>query len=374
MKKVLYTIAAITTLNICFAQLPKPVKLTRPDANKEAISQGNKTVLVDVFKKDEKKIIPITQLDGEIVAATESILAKMQEVVNKANGFKDNKLTEVYNSSKVKGYYRNTNNLNGAIYYNTFRKKSVFIYGEIRKFFDSQGSSNSYIDFPVNDIAILKSGFDGQYGEYAMFEGACITIDSKKKLQAVFGYIYDRYRSLGGVTSKLGFPISERVKYTSNAYAQLFEGGMIVNSGINSFLITGKIKEKFNYQDCGLPLADANSEKANSLVVLMVNTQKFEKNVIVGSSKTPACFVKNEIYKKWITYGNSTSNGCGLPISDAADNGSLIAQNFEKGLMLMVNGKVTFVPDDNEKNAEENNKIRQQNKLSVIKFAPLKIN
>ncbi len=371
--KLLFVFLCITVqVNIVHAQILRPNKITIPNANKDAVSQANKPVAVDVFKKDEKTIIPITQLDGEIVAATESILAKMQEVVNKANGFKDNKLTEVFNSSKLKGYYRNTNNNNGAIYYNSFRKKSVFIYGEIRKFFDSQGGTESYIDFPVNDITTSKSGFDGQYGEYAMFEGACIAIDSKKKLQAVFGYIYDRYRNLGTVTSKLGFPISERVKYSSSSYAQMFEGGMIVTSGSNSFLITGRMKEKYNYQDCGLPLGDAITEKANSMVVMMVTTQKFEKCVIVSSSKTPACFVKNEIYKKWITYGNSTSNSCGLPTSDAAENGSLLAQNFEKGLMLLVNGKVTFVPDDNEKNTEENNKIRQQSKLGGIKFAPIK--
>ena len=51
----------------------------------------------------------------------------------------------------------------------------------------------------------------------------------------------------------------------------------------------------------------------------------------------------------------------------------MTAQNFEKGLMLLVNGKVTFVPDDNEKNTEENNKIRQTNKLNTIKFTPIKL-
>ncbi len=374
MKLLFLLLFATLQLSNVNAQILKPIKITRPDANKEAVSQGNKPVSVDAFKKDEQTFKPIVQLDGEIVAATESILAKMQEVVNKANGFKDNKLTEVYNSSKVKGYYRNTNNADGAIYYNPMRKKSVFIYGEVRKFFDSQGGVDSYIDYPLFDVGIIKSGIGGEVGQQAIFEGACVTINSKQKLYAVFGQVYTKYRNTGAAASYLGFAASDRVKYASYAYAQLFDGGMIITNNNDAFIVKGKIKEKYNYKDCGLPLADATTEKGNNIVVLMVTTQKFEKNVIISSSKTPACFIKNEIYKKWMTYGNTVNNSCGLPTSDGVENGAMIAQNFEKGLMLLVNGKVTFVPDDNEKNTEENNKIRETNKLGVIKFAPLKIN
>ncbi|MEI9957669.1 MAG: hypothetical protein WDM90_15530 [Ferruginibacter sp.] len=331
--------------------------------------------IIRLPKTDDNKILPIVTLDEGLVAATESIIAKMKEVVNKANGFKNDKLTEVYNSTKVKGYYRNTNNVNGAIYYNPLRKKSVFIYGEIRKFFDTQGGSNSYIDYPVNDISNIKSGFDGQYGESATFEGACVTVNSKRKLQAVFGEVYEKYRMLGGATSNLGFPVSDRAKYASTAYAQVFEGGIIIINNTTAYVITGAMAKKYNYADCGLPLGDAVTEKTGSQLKLLtiVTTQKFEKNTIVSSTKTKACFVKNDIYKKWMTYGNAINNTCGLPTSDAVENVGMTAQNFEKGLMLLVNGKVTFVPDDSEKNTQENNKIRQTNRLDIIKFAPIKI-
>ena len=155
MKKILSVIAAIAILNNCVAQIP-PIRIPKAGANKDAVNQGGNQVPIGAVKKDEQKILPIVQLDAGIVAATESIMAKMKEVVVKANGFKDDKLTEVFNSIKVKGYYRNTNGANGVIYYNTARKKSVFIYGDIRKFYDSQGGSNSYIDYPVNDATILK--------------------------------------------------------------------------------------------------------------------------------------------------------------------------------------------------------------------------
>jgi uncharacterized protein with LGFP repeats len=372
MKKILSVITVIAVLNNCIAQTP-PIRIPKTGANKDAVNQGNTQVPIGTIKKDEQKLLPIVQLDAGIVAATESIMAKMKEVVIKANGFKDDKLTEVFNSTKVKGYYRNTNGANGIIYYNTARKKSIFIYGEIRKFYDSQGGSDSYIDYPVNDITNVKSGFDGQYGEYAMFEGACITVNSKRKLQVVFGSIYEKYRTLGAALSNLGFPVSDRVKYTTSSYAQVFDGGMIITNNNAAFSVLGSIFRKYTYADCGLPLDDATSEKANSKVVFTVTTQHFEKNVIVSSTKTSPCFVKNDIYKKWMTYGNSINNSCGLPTSDAVDNGAMTAQNFENGLMLSVNGKVTFVPDDNEKNTQENNKIRQTNKLNTIKFTPVKL-
>jgi hypothetical protein len=374
MKKITSAIVLLLSVTISFAQILKPVRIQKTEANKEAVNQANKPVATDAFKKEEQTIKPIIQLDETLVAATESIQAKMKDVVNKANGFKDDKLTEVINSTKVKGYYRNTNNADGAIYYNPVRKKSVFIYGEVRKFYDSQGGCASYMDYPVSDVTIVKSGIGGEVGQQAVFENACITINPQRKLQVVFGQVYEKYRSVGGATSNLGFAASDRVKYTSNSYAQLFDGGMIITNNNDAFIVKGKIREKYNYKDCGLPMADATTEKGNSIMVFIVNTQKFEKYVIVSSTRTPACFVKNEIYKKWMTYGNTVNNTCGLPTSDAADNGSMTAQNFEKGLMLLVNGKVTFVPDDNEKNTEENNKIRETNKLGTIKFTPLKIN
>ena len=370
MKILLAVLVVVTTVSNCFAQVLKPVTISRPEANKEAINQANKPVAIGNVKMDEQKISPVIQLNQGLVTATESIMAKMKEVVNKANGFKDDKLTEVFNSAKIKGYYRNTNAVNGVIYYNPVRKKSVFIYGDIRNFFDTQGGCDSYIDFPVNDMSIVKSGFDGQYGENATFENACITVNASRKLYPVFGLIYEKYRTLGGVSSNLGFTASDRVNYTKTSYAQVFDGGIIIANNNTAFTISGSMYKKYNYAACGLPLADATTEKANNKVVFTVTTQKFEKNTIISSTKTPACLVKNEIYKKWILYGNSIENSCGLPTSDAVDNGAMTAQNFEKGLMLLVNGKVTFVPDDNEKNAEENNKIRQQNKLQVIKFLP----
>lgn len=373
MKTILFFIGATIIGNICMAQFPSPVKIKPAKANAAVLTQDNKTVSTDAFKKEEA-FKPVVKLDEALVAATESIQSKMKEVVGKANGFKDDKLNETYNSAKNKGYYRNTNNADGAIYYNPLRKKSVFIYGAIRKYFDSQGGTDSYLNFPVNDLSVLKSGFDGQYGEFSSFEDACISVNAKKELHAVFGLIYEKYRNMGGPSSKLGFALSDQVKYSTSSYAQIFEGGMIIRNKTAAFLVTGKIKEKYNYADCGLPLEDAVSEKVDSKVVSFATTQKFEKYVIVSSTKTPACFVKNEIYKKWMTYGNAINNSCGLPTSDAADNSSLVAQNFENGLMLLVNGKVTFVPDDNEKNTEDNNKIRQTIKLTPIKFGAIKAN
>jgi hypothetical protein len=374
MKKSICVLGVSLFINSAFAQIIKPGRIQKTEANKEAVNQVNKTVATDAFKKEEQTVKTIIPLDEGLVAATESIQAKMKEVVSKANGFKDDKLTEVYNNTKVKGYYRNTNNVDGAIYYNTLRKKSVFIYGDVRKFYDSQGGANSYMNFPVSDLNIVKSGIGGEVGQQAIFENACVTINSQRKLQVVFGQVYEKYRSVGGATSYLGFAASDRVKYTSASYAQMFDGGIIITNNNDALIVKGKIKEKYNYKDCGLPLADATTEKGNSIIVFIVNTQKFEKCTIISSNKTSACFVKNEIYKKWMTYGNTVNNSCGLPTSDAAENGSMTAQNFEKGLMLLVNGKVTFIPDDNEKNTEDNNKIRETNKLGIIKFTPLKTN
>ena len=104
-----------------------------------------------------------------------------------------------------------------------------------------------------------------------------------------------------------------------------------------------------------MPLED---EKGNS--VMNMATQKFEKGTIVYGTKTGAWFVQGGILQKWYDLGGGgVNNTTGLPTSEQAVNISMLAQNFEKGLMLSVNGKVTFVPDDNEKNKSENNKIRE---------------
>ena len=301
--------------------------------------------------------IRIRNADPEFEAATKSILEKMKEVFSYANGFKDALPVKTKSYYGTVGYFQNTNAANGVIFYNAASKISYFIGAGTRLKYASMTAEGSTLGLPASDLKNVRSGVDKNFGIYVTFENGAICTPPGKPAIAIVSPVYGKYNNMGGPASRLGWPTMEWSSFVgrANEYYQLFQGGAFWGNKNTAYSIYGAVAKKFNKSIHGMPLED---EKGNS--VMNMATQKFEKGTIVYGTKTGAWFVQGGILQKWYDLGGGgVNNTTGLPTSEQVVNGSMIAQNFEKGLMLSVNGKVTFVPDDNEKNKTENNKIRE---------------
>lgn len=295
--------------------------------------------------------------DPELDAATQSILEKMKEVFGSANGFKDASPVKTKSLYGTVGYFQNTNGANGVIFFNAASKISYFIGGGTRLKYASITAEGGTLGLPASDIKNVRSGVDKNFGLYATFEGGAICTPAGKPAIAIVNPVYHKYNNMGGPASELGWPTMEWSSFLgrANEYFQTFQGGAFWGNKDNAYSMHGAVAKKFNKSIHGMPLED---QKGNS--VMNMSTQKFEKGTIVYGPKTGAWFVQGAILQKWYELGGGgVNNTTGLPTGDQAGNETMTAQNFEKGLMLLVNGKVTFVPDDSEKNKSDNNKIRQ---------------
>ena len=295
--------------------------------------------------------------DPELDAATKSITEKMKEVLNTANGFKDASPVKTKSYYGTVGYFLNTNGANGVIFYNATSKMSYFIGGGTRLKYASMTAEGGTLGLPASDIKNVRSGVDKNFGIYATFENGAICTPPGKPAIAIVSPVYGKYNNMGGAASQLGWPTMEWSSFLGrpNEYFQTFQGGAFWGNKDIAYSMHGAIAKKFNKGIHGMPLED---EKGNS--VMNLATQKFEKGTIVYGPKTGAWFVQGAILQKWYDLGGGgVNNTTGLPTGEQAVSATITAQNFEKGLMLLVNGKVTFVPDDTDKNKSDNNKIRQ---------------
>lgn len=328
MRKIIYCLVLFITVKQAIAQNPPPIH--------------------------KQEVDKVTQ------AAIKMTERKMVDVLKAANGFKDATVTKTKGKYIPTAFYRNTNGADGIIYAyssdNTGMNTSFlgyFLHSDIRKKYTELGAENSYLGLPNSDITNVRSGADKYFGLYSTFENGCISKIPNTPACAVSGDVYHKYVNMGGPASQIGFPTSNWTSFLgrNNQFFQTFQGGTFWSDGKTVYLMHGAILKKWNITAYGLPLEDV---KGNS--VFNMESQKFEKGTIVSGTKTGAWLMKGAILNKWYELGLAT---CGLPISEEATNGSMTAQNFEKGLMLLVNGKASFVADDNEKNKTDNNKIRQ---------------
>jgi hypothetical protein len=363
-KKISFAIICFCIYNISYAQLTVvPLPETKPPPIKRKYTEP---------KKEQEKVGAVIQpivINEDYVAAFKSINEKMKDVLTKGNGFKDAQLTPMNNPKGIPGYYRNTNNNNGVIINSHKDITSYFLYSETRKKYFSLGAENSAIGYPTSDEKFLESKPTNKYGYYTLFDNGCFSSLTKNNIYVVSGVLFDKYANMGGPTSSLGFAISNMVNYVNGFNAQRFENGMVIANNYDAFYISGAIAQRYNLKDCGLPTADPVTEKNQSQIVHIITSQSFEKGAIITSNKKGTFFMPKAIYNKWLTYGSTgNANTCGLPTSEAAVSATMTAQNFEKGLMLLVNGKATFVPDDNPKNQHDNNKIRKTIKFPILKI------
>ena len=303
------------------------------------------------------------QVDYVKEMARRSISQKLEEVLSSANGLKDAdpiKTTGVNNNT---GYYQNTNNNDGIIYWFDVYRESTYTYGSIRKKYTELGAEKSQLGFPTSDIRTsVKSGADSNIAVYAAFENGQIIQHAGHPPYAVVGIIFRKYGNMGGHSSVLGFPMSRWQSFLGrkNQYFQMFQGGAFWGDGLgNAWVMHGPILKKWDKAKHGLPLEDL---KGNS--VLNMQSQKFEKGVLVHSAKTGAWFVQGDFLQKWYALGGGGVNTTtGLPISDEVGGALYVAQDFEKGLMIFANGEAKFLPDNSEKNKSDNNKTRQTIRL-----------
>jgi uncharacterized protein with LGFP repeats len=295
--------------------------------------------------------------DPLFAEAKKSNELKMKEVLAIANGFKDLNPVKVKSKYDTDGYYQATNGGDGYIFYIAKLKTSVFSYGVIRKKHVELGLEQGVLGFPTADSKTVKSGFSKATVVYAPFENGAICFKPGMQPIAILPAAIWKYNNMNGPQSDLGYPTSEYTSFLGrdNQYFQNFENGAFWGDKDKAYSMHGAIWKKFNVAKHGMPVED---EKGNS--VMHAATLKCAKGTIVWGEKSGAWFIQEPFLAEWYKLGSvAPDSKTGMPTSDPSVGDAMTAQNFEKGLMLLVSGKVTFVPDDSEKNKADNNKIRQ---------------
>ena len=97
-------------------------------------------------------------------------------------------------------------------------------------------------------------------GGFQEFDGGAICVHGSGAY-VVLGKIRDKWNALGGMDGKLGFPTGDEDKHPGGGGFQEFDGGAICDHGAGTYVVWGKIRDKWNALGgmdgkLGLPTSD----------------------------------------------------------------------------------------------------------------------
>jgi uncharacterized protein with LGFP repeats len=82
-------------------------------------------------------------------------------------------------------------------------------------------------------------------GGYQEFDGGAICVHGTGAY-VVLGKIRDKWNELGGMEGKLGFPTGDQDTHPDGGGFQEFDGGAICSHGVGTYVVWGKIRDKWN--------------------------------------------------------------------------------------------------------------------------------
>jgi uncharacterized protein with LGFP repeats len=97
-------------------------------------------------------------------------------------------------------------------------------------------------------------------GGIQVFDGGAICVHGSGAY-VVLGKIRDKWNALGGMDGKLGFPTGDQDTHPDGGGFQEFDGGAICDHGAGTYVVWGKIRDKWNELGgmdgkLGLPTSD----------------------------------------------------------------------------------------------------------------------
>lgn len=97
-------------------------------------------------------------------------------------------------------------------------------------------------------------------GGFQEFDGGAICVHGTGSY-VVLGKIRDKWNALGGMDGKLGFPTGDQDTHPDGGGFQEFDGGAICSHGTGTYVVWGKIRDKWNELGgmdgkLGLPTSD----------------------------------------------------------------------------------------------------------------------
>jgi uncharacterized protein with LGFP repeats len=97
-------------------------------------------------------------------------------------------------------------------------------------------------------------------GGFQQFDGGAICVHGSNAY-VVLGKIRDKWNALGGMDGKLGFPTGDQMTHPDGGGFQEFDGGAICDHGAGTYVVWGKIRDKWNELGgmdgkLGLPTSD----------------------------------------------------------------------------------------------------------------------
>jgi uncharacterized protein with LGFP repeats len=97
-------------------------------------------------------------------------------------------------------------------------------------------------------------------GGFQEFDGGAICVHGSNAY-VVLGKIRDKWNALGGMDGKLGFPTGDQMTHPDGGGFQEFDGGAICDHGAGTYVVWGKIRDKWNELGgmdgkLGLPTSD----------------------------------------------------------------------------------------------------------------------
>jgi len=228
---------------------------------------------------------------------------------------------------------------NGRGFFQHFRGGSIYwspatgaqtIYGFIRDKWAALGWENSFLGFPTTDEFPTPNG----RGRFNHFEGGSIYWSPATGAQTVYGFIRDKWASLGWENGFLGFPITDELP-TPNGRGRFnhFEGGSIYWSpATGAQTIYGSIRGKWaslGWENgfLGFPTTDELPTPNGR-----GRFNHFEGGSIYWSPATDAQTIYGSIRSKWASLGWENSF-LGFPTTDelSTPNGRGRFNHFEGG-------------------------------------------
>ena len=97
-------------------------------------------------------------------------------------------------------------------------------------------------------------------GGFQEFDGGAICVHGTNAF-VILGKIRDKWNALGGMDGKLGFPTGDEDTHPDGGGFQEFDGGAICDHGAGTYVVWGKIRDKWNELGgmdgkLGLPTSD----------------------------------------------------------------------------------------------------------------------
>ena len=284
------------------------------------------------------------------------------------------------------------------LYTDWFGSPTIVGAGDVEDLWLAEGGASGWLGAKVGELQQVSAGGGGLIQQ---FEGGYVVWNKARGAHVIWGAIYNFWKTAGGPSSALGWPLADNVKTTANAGGryQEFAGGMVVASGVTgTFKVYGNSLKRYKWTEgtdgpLGFPLGNLYRDTLSGLqaqnfeggtiyldgtastwipVELKARvdaaggpkgtygwpsstptvygdsgyTQEFAKATLTWTEADGVRSVFGGVRKAWLAYGGSTGP-LGWPTADMTRDAATGAavQEFQGGTVYALGSKLGWVAD-----------------------------